>query len=58
MKSRLGEQLNYPSTTDALFDELCKVWNRLPDTHFTYLVRPVVILCSAKRNLSGGSVKY
>ena len=58
MKNRLRAQHTYPSTADALFNELSKVWNELPDMYFTALVRSMVKRCDAIPNVRGKSTKY
>ncbi len=58
MKQKLREQYTYPSTADALFQELCKIWNGLPSTYFTDPVSSMNNRCKAIENVRGGSSKY
>ncbi len=50
IKRKLREQHMYPSTADALFQELCSIWNALPDTYFTDLLSSMANRCKAIAN--------
>ena len=58
MKNRLRVQHTYPSTPDALFKELNKIWNELPNMYSTTLISSMMTPCDARANVRGKSTKY
>lgn len=58
MKRRLRMQSKYPNTADELYEQLCNIWNELPDDYFIKLAHSMVRRCNAVTNVSGKSCKY
>ena len=58
MKRRLRALHTYPSNRDALFAQLCKIWDELPDSYFNAPVSFMVTRCTSIRNSQGRSSKY
>ena len=58
MKRRLRALHTYPSNRDALFAQLCKIWDELPDSYFNALVASMTSRCATVRNSQGRSSKY
>ena len=58
MKRQLRMLPKYPTTADALFEELCNIWNRLSDEYFVKLSHSMVNRCNEVINVRGNSCKY
>ena len=58
MKRKLRDLHSYPSNPDALYEQLCDIWNKLPDTYFTTLISSMANRCNAIKNVRGSSSKY
>ncbi len=48
----------YPTTSDALFNSPCEIWNGLPSSFFTTLVDSMVTRCNTLKNVRGDATRY
>ena len=58
MKRRLRALHTYPFNRDALFAQLCKIWDELPDSYFNAFIAAMTCRCATIRNSQGRSSKY
>ena len=58
MKRKLRKLDKYPTTADAIFDQLCCIWNGLSSDYLPTLVDSMVSRCSKLKTVSGRSTKY
>ena len=50
MKRSLRALHTYPSNRDALFTQLCKIWDKVPYSYFNALVPSMPTRCTSIRN--------
>ena len=57
LKRELRQRTTYSNTVDGLFNELCNIWNSLPDSYFKSLVKSMPNRVRKLKNVRGRSTK-
>ena len=58
IRQRLRLQENYSSNADALFTQLCEIWNALPSTYSKNLLESMNNRCNDVLSVTGRASKY
>ena len=58
LNRKLRQRTAYPTAVDGLFNDLCNLWNSLPDSYFKNLVISMPNRVRNLKNARGRSTKY